>query len=189
MNEVNSILDSSASSGKTFTGKPLRKFNTNHIKFRNKRYPDLQADHGKTFNCKKWAVLSTIFTPPSEAVRRFLYMKNWCVVIVGDSNKPVGYVLASSMTFRNIIFVSESDQNKMNSKFVQNLPWRSFGRKSVGYLYAIAHGAQVIWDFDDDNMLKFWIEGASPSDRLWIENFSDLKLNQSNRIPLSSVTS
>jgi hypothetical protein len=59
------------------------------------------------------------------------------------------------------------------------LPWNHFARKNVGYLYAIAHGAQVkcakfickpylrnflafpylvsvpqvIWDFDDDNML------------------------------------
>ncbi|XP_052223025.1 uncharacterized protein LOC127838925 [Dreissena polymorpha] len=188
MDEVNSILESSASSGKTFSGKPIRRFNPNDIKFRNKRYPDLQADHGKTFNCKRWAVLTTIFTPPSEAVRRFMYMKNWCVVIVGDKNKPDGYVLASTTTFRNIIFLSDSDQNKINSKFVESLPWRSFGRKNVGYLYAIAHGAQVIWDFDDDNMLKFWIEGASPSDRLWIENFSDLKLDKFYSIPLSLVT-
>ena len=26
----------------------------------------------------------------------------------------------------------------------------------MGYLYAIMHGAKVIWDFDDDNALKFW---------------------------------
>eukprot|EP01034_Spumella_vulgaris_P037116 gene37116-45791_t len=33
------------------------------------------------------------------------------------------------------------------------LPWNHFGRKNVGYLYAILHGAQVVYDFDDDNIL------------------------------------
>ncbi|CAK0812055.1 unnamed protein product, partial [Prorocentrum cordatum] len=34
------------------------------------------------------------------------------------------------------------------------VPWRHFGRKNVGFLYAIAHGARVIYDTDDDNRLK-----------------------------------
>ena len=29
-----------------------------------------------------------------------------------------------------------------------------FGRKNLDFLYAILHGAESIWDFDDDNMLK-----------------------------------
>ena len=33
------------------------------------------------------------------------------------------------------------------------LPWNHFGRKNLGYLYAIQHGADVIFDFDDDNEL------------------------------------
>ena len=33
------------------------------------------------------------------------------------------------------------------------LPWNKFVRNNVGYLYAIAHGAQRVWDFDDDNGL------------------------------------
>ena len=42
----------------------------------------------KRFNCKKWGVVTTIFAPPSEAVRRFLYRKDWCLVVVGDRGKP-----------------------------------------------------------------------------------------------------
>jgi len=33
------------------------------------------------------------------------------------------------------------------------LPWNQFGRKNVGHLYAILHGATTVWDFDDDNEL------------------------------------
>jgi hypothetical protein len=74
----------------------------------------------------------------------------------------------------NIFFLSSEDQKKMKSNFVDSLPWRSFGRKNVGYLYAIARGARVIWDFDDDNFLKFWIKGAAVEPCLDIDPFTNL---------------
>jgi hypothetical protein len=64
----------------------------------------------------------------------------------------------------NIVFLSSDDQQSMGNDFVDSLPWRSFGRKNVGYLYAVARGAKVIWDFDDDNFLKFWIAGSAAVD-------------------------
>ena len=59
----------------------------------------------------------------------------------------------------------------MNVDFINDMPWHSFGRKNIGYLYAIANAAQVIWDFDDDNILKFWLKGATPDDALEIDSF------------------
>ena len=38
------------------------------------------------------------------------------------------------------VFLSEEDQRNMNLTFVDRLPWNSFGRKNVGYLYAISQG-------------------------------------------------
>jgi hypothetical protein len=71
----------------------------------------------------------------------------------------------------NIIFLSSEDQRNFANQFVDGLPWRSFGRKNVGYLFAIARGAQVIWDFDDDNYLKFWLDGAAVDKSLDINSF------------------
>ena len=70
-----------------------------------------------------------------------------------------------------IIFLSDEDQNQLSSMFVSRLPWHSFARKNVGYLYAIARGAKIIYDFDDDNILKFFIKDASPDPVLDIDNF------------------
>eukprot|EP00923_Selenidium_pygospionis_P034046 GHVN01059535.1.p1 GENE.GHVN01059535.1~~GHVN01059535.1.p1 ORF type:complete len:281 (+),score=14.89 GHVN01059535.1:139-981(+) len=52
----------------------------------------------------------------------------------------------------------EQDQTKDSAisavgRFLEAIPFRHFARKNIGYLYAIAHGAQVIFDFDDDNLL------------------------------------
>jgi hypothetical protein len=71
--------------------------------------------------------------------------------------------------------LSSEDQKNFGNEFVDSLPWYSFGRKNVGYIYAIAHGAKVIWDFDDDNFLKFWLDGASPDKNLDINSFTDIK--------------
>ena len=60
----------------------------------------------------------------------------------------------------------------MHLPFVDHLPWKTFGRKNVGYLYAISMGAKIIFDFDDDNLLKFWLKDASPDPVLDIDNFS-----------------
>ena len=51
----------------------------------------------------------------------------------------------------------------MYDSFVQTIFWNHFGCNIIGYLYALSRGALVIWDFDDDNMLKFWIPASAPS--------------------------
>lgn len=75
---------------------------------------------------------------------------------------------------KNIYFLSSEDQKSIESDFIKDLPWRSFGRKNIGFLYAIARGAKVIWDFDDDNFLKFWIKGAAVDPLLDIDTFSNV---------------
>ena len=64
-----------------------------------------------------------------------------------------------------MVYLTPDNQVAMHNiiLFVRALPWNHFGRKNIRYLYAIMHGAEVIWDFDDDNALKFWIPGAAPA--------------------------
>ncbi len=82
------------------------------------------------------------------------------------------FVLETSLG-SNIIFLTSEDQKLFFNEFVDGLPWNSFGRKNVGYLFAIARGATVIWDFDDDNFIKFWMEGAALDQSLDINTFSN----------------
>lgn len=65
--------------------------------------------------------------------------------------------------------MSPEEQEQIDLDFVKILPWNSFGRKNIGYLYAIAKGAKVIFDFDDDNLLKFWMPDGSPDPSLDID--------------------
>ena len=81
--------------------------------------------------------------------------------------------------------MSVESQEKSEVNFVKRLPWNSFGRKNLGYLYAIASGAEVIFDFDDDNLLKFWVPTASPTLTLDIDFIVDnLATGKKTKFPL-----
>ena len=84
-------------SGKLFKGEKIREFPHQEIKFAGKTAPILNDSETNLLklkqsknksNCDKWGVVTTIFEPPSEAVRRLMYRKDWCVVVAGDKGKP-----------------------------------------------------------------------------------------------------
>ena len=73
-------------SGHEFSGEKCRTFKSER-KFQNSVTLLGKNPRKSKWKCVKWGVMTTIFSP-SESVRRFLYRKDWCVVVVGDSNKP-----------------------------------------------------------------------------------------------------
>ncbi|KAH1228391.1 putative glycosyltransferase STELLO1 [Glycine max] len=95
-----------------------------------------------SFRSEKWIVVS-VSGYPSDALRRLVKMKGWQVVAVGGSNTP------SDWTLKGAIFLSLEEQVNLGFRVVDYLPYGSFVRKSVGYLFAIQHGAKKIFDADD----------------------------------------
>ena len=82
-------LLSQATSGQEFSGLPFRTFPQHLRKFHQDKVIKSKKIAESKWNCTKWGVVTTIFAPPKqEAVRRFLYREDWCVVVVGDKNKP-----------------------------------------------------------------------------------------------------
>merc|ERR1719231_14153 len=100
-------------------------------------------------NCSKWIVVTTIFQP-SPATRKLGEMtkRGWCYVVVADKNGPPEYD-----DVEGVIYLTVEKQRAMHFQIMDHVPWKHFGRKNVGYLYAIAHGAKAIYDTDDDNRL------------------------------------
>jgi len=43
-------------------------------------------------------------------------------------------------------------QEKMGYQSYAHLPFRTYSRKNMGYIYAIQHGAKIIYETDDDNI-------------------------------------
>ena len=149
-------------SGKRFTGEKTRTY-AGSIELA--RVAVAEADYVQpTGDAKMWAVCTTVFEP-SPAILRLIALKSWSVVIVGDVGGAPFHLNAS-----HAVFLGVDDQKQLSSKYsalLELLPWRHFGRKNIGYLYAVMNGADVIWDFDDDNVLKNDQELAVPTDNIF----------------------
>jgi hypothetical protein len=93
------------------------------------------------------AVITTVH-PPTEAVRRLatrLADVGAPLVIVGDAKGPESYDVAGTRLL--------TLQDQLDGKFAlaRTLPIGHYSRKNIGYLAAIATGAEVVYETDDDN--------------------------------------
>jgi len=111
--------------------------------------------------CRKWNVVTTIYNV-TAAVLTAAAVPGWCTVIIGDRKTPATYMQDSGLgSHQNVFFLSAAMQEAQARSrddsvgaYMRHVPFDHFARKNIGYLYAIAHGAEFIFDFDDDNHLK-----------------------------------
>lgn len=139
--------NTSSATGKLFLGERIRNYFEAISQARHRNL--LSLDVKSKCSSKNWAVLTTI-NAETEAVRKAANLSGWCVVVVGDEIGPKSYPIRD-----NVIFLDVDSQRLMeqSNAFVAQIPWGHFGRKNVGYLYAVLQGADLIFDFDDDNEL------------------------------------
>lgn len=99
----------------------------------------------------KFIVITSIFLP-TEAIEKFANLKDWKVIVVGDKKT------AADWSYPGVTYLSPEGQQEVANKFSGLLPWNSYTRKNIGYLYAISQGARVIYESDDDNIpLDNWV--------------------------------
>ena len=103
--------------------------------------------------CKNWADTTSIF-PPTKTIKQIAALPDWCLVIAGDKKAPKQYNVSGGA-----IYLSPADQERMPFATGKLLRWNHFGRKNLGFLYAIQHGARWVYDTDDDNELQSMVNG------------------------------
>ncbi|XP_021282445.1 probable glycosyltransferase STELLO1 [Herrania umbratica] len=94
------------------------------------------------FRSEQWVVVS-VANYPSDALKKMVKVKGWQVLAIGNSRTPRDWSL------KGAIFLSLDMQANLGFRVVDHLPYDSYVRKSVGYLFAIQHGAKKIFDADD----------------------------------------
>lgn len=92
----------------------------------------------------KFVVITSIFSP-TEAVRAFAARRGWQLIVVGDRKTPSGW------SSDGVEYLGP-DQQEGAFGIAPLLPWNHYCRKMIGYLQAIAKGANAIADTDDDNI-------------------------------------
>ena len=94
------------------------------------------------FRTERWIIVS-VSDYPSDSLRKLVKIKGWQVLAIGNSKTP------SDWSLKGAIFLSLEEQAKLGFRVVDYLPYDSYVRKTVGYLFAIQHGAKKIFDADD----------------------------------------
>jgi hypothetical protein len=92
----------------------------------------------------KWIVVTSI-NLPSDQIKKLANISTFQLLVVGDSKT------SSDWYNENTIFLSVDNQKELSLKSLASVPFNSYTRKNVGYLYAIKMGAKYIYDTDDDN--------------------------------------
>ncbi|KAL6555399.1 sugar transporter-like protein [Orobanche gracilis] len=95
-----------------------------------------------SFRSERWIVVS-VSDYPSDSLRKMTKLKGWQVLAVGNSRTPKDWIL------KGVVYLSLDMQAQLGFRVVDYLPYDSYVRKTVGYLFAIQHGAQKIYDVDD----------------------------------------
>ena len=164
--------ESSDSTGKLFSGEKIREYKGGRGLGRTaKTKQSLFSFHQR--NCSHWAVVTTIFEPSEAVLGVASSLTGWCMVVVGDTKTPNNYVSVAGWTGRDdVVYLSIKEQTQLlRHPLVEMTPVRSFARKNLGFLFAILHGAQIIYDFDDDNVLKQTDE-KNPVGSSFLQKFS-----------------
>ncbi len=96
------------------------------------------------FGSDQWIVVTTIQAPTPQLCK-LAQLPGWRLVVVGDQKTPLDWHLD------NCDYLSPQKQLELGYELSNLLPWNHYCRKNIGYLYAIEHGAKVIYETDDDN--------------------------------------
>lgn len=96
------------------------------------------------WSLEKWIVITSI-QQPTEQIQALSKTPDWHIIVVGDKKTPPNWNLD------NCTYLSPMEQLNLGFELASLLPWNHYSRKNLGYLYAIAHGADLIYETDDDN--------------------------------------
>ena len=97
------------------------------------------------FNKKKCTIITTI-NKPTETVRAHINNNKYDVIIVGDKKTPDDY------KNEDCIYLDCEAQDKLFPKLSSLIPYNHYGRKNLGYIFAIRRKYKVIYETDDDNI-------------------------------------
>ena len=103
-------------------------------------------------SCDLWGVVTSIFEPTFAALQFATEVQNSCLVVVGDLKTPHTAWTNAALP-DNIVYLDPYNQKVLGFAIFKHLHWNHFGRKNIGFMYAISQGAEWIYDFDDDNTL------------------------------------
>jgi len=120
-----------------------------------------------------WVVITSI-NPLRQRYLDYLNLE-WNVVIVADMKTPVDSL--QELKSDNFHVLTIEMQDKYFPVLSRLIPYNSYSRKNLGYLYAAMRGATKIWDTDDDTFIRSQFLQES-----FLSNFTDICLVKGSNV-------
>lgn len=114
----------------------------------------------KTSSVRRVIVMTTINGPTEMFYAFKKYFIDWDMIVVGDSKTPD----CEWAKLKNVIYLGLKQQDLMFPELSALIPQKCYARKNLGYLYAIQHCYDVIFDTDDDTIPypESWLKPLQP---------------------------
>ena len=177
-----------ATTGNVFAMKRVRRHAEGYL-FQNNPYRQDLYPTGA-----RWIVVTTIFEP-TKTIKSLVRMKGWCTVIIADAKSLDEEEYMTQLDAPKgscAVYLTLHAQYELGYSILKYIPVNSFGRKNIGFIFAIHHGAQVIYDTDDDNevfdqqLMEYW---AMHDWRLGSHAFLSWQSVESNPYPVYGAQS
>jgi hypothetical protein len=135
-------------------------------------------------------IVTTTINPPTKALLRYIKMKEWNVVVVGDKKTPHKEYQQIQKQYQNVYYLGVQEQEKKYPKLSDVIGWNCIQRRSLGYIEAYKNGADIVATVDDDNipyddwganvavgssvLVDYFIAKAAAFDPLSVTNYKHL---------------
>jgi len=178
----NAVMNPNAAAGSATSGKLWRiEHKVNSLELPEYRHIARNIHRGQPLKYDKqcvseyWIVLTTIFNVTS-AILDYNEMQGWCTVIAADKKSVPSSAYNQYLNQRRVIYLDVEQQRNIFTEWnkfqtYDIIPFNHFGRKNLGYLYAMMNGAKYIYDTDDDNKV------IEPFNKLGVPIFSETETN------------
>ena len=92
-------------------------------------------------------IVTTTINSPTKATRKFAEMKDWTLVVVGDTKTP-------HQEYKDLdcVYLSPDIQENISRELSDTIGWKSIQRRNLGFLFAYQQGADIVATVDDDNI-------------------------------------
>ena len=97
----------------------------------------------------KKLIVTTTINPPTLALKKFMQLSDWDVVVIGDKKTP-----HEKYKKLNCVYLSPTDQEKISKKLSDLIGWNCIQRRNFGFIYALQNNYDLIATVDDDNIPK-----------------------------------
>lgn len=97
-------------------------------------------------------IVTTSIYPPSKATLKYIEMKDWTFIIVGDLITPHEAYDDLMRQHSNVIYLRPSRQEDLYQELSDAIGWRKVMRRNIGFVHAYKLGAEIVATIDDDNI-------------------------------------